>query len=101
MSYALPPNAQPMAMTSASDLQTHTITGEDFDTGVWQGKGIYRAVCGRDVLAASLVAGPGRQCTDCPALPEEKDSARVGRLRAALVALPGFASLLRPRTSPT
>lgn len=100
MSYALPPKSQHMAMTSASDRQTHTITSAEFDAGVWDGKGTYRAVCGRVVLAAPLVAGPGRQCPDCPPLPEEDDSARVGWLRAVLATLPGFAGLLRPGTAP-
>ena len=77
-------------MTSATDRQTHTITPDEFDAGVWQGKGVYGAAGGRDVLAASLVAGPGRLCPDCPPLPEEDEPARVGRLRAALALLPGL-----------
>ncbi len=96
MSYALPPPSQPKVMTSATDRQTHTITAEEFDSGVWEGRGIYHAVCGRDVLAAPLVAGPGKQCPDCPPLSEENDDARVaGRLRATLATLPGFLGLSR------
>lgn len=79
-------------MTSAIDNQTHTITIVEFDAGMRQGRGIYRVACGQDVVAASLVVGPGRQCVNCSPLLEESEPARVGRLRTILASLPGLAA---------
>ena len=84
-------------MTSATDGYTHTITAAGFDAGIWQGQGRYQAACGREVMAASLMSGPGPHCHDCPPLSED-DSARSGLLVAALATLSGFGGLLRDRS---
>lgn len=99
MSYAWPPGSTDTQMTSVADGRTHTIAGAEFDAGVWQGHGRYRAVCGAEVIAASLMSGPGPQCPACP-VPCEPEHApeRAYRLRAALATLPGFAALA-PQTA--
>ncbi|GAA5135492.1 hypothetical protein GCM10023320_65110 [Pseudonocardia adelaidensis] len=52
-------------MTSVSDGHTHAITAGEFEQGVLTGLGRYRAVCGADVMVASMVARPGPRCPRC------------------------------------
>ena len=52
-------------MTSAVDGRTHAVTDPEFRAGVVRGRGIYRAMCGRYVLAASLGTPLGPACTHC------------------------------------
>ena len=54
-----------MDMTSASDGRTHTITAAEFEHGVLQGRGRYRAVCGAGVLVAPMTSDPGPRCSRC------------------------------------
>ena len=66
MSYAW--SARPLAvteMTSTADGRTHLIAANDFDAGLWRGNGVYRAICGTDVLAAAMASGPGPGCSAC------------------------------------
>lgn len=94
MSYSETSESAYIDMTSAADGRTHTITGAEFDAGVWHGQGTYRAVCGRDVIAASLMSGPGPRCPECPQL-MNSDTAQARRIVAALIVLPGVRNLLR------
>jgi hypothetical protein len=52
-------------MTSVADGRTHSITGAEFDDGVWRGTGRFRAICGADVLASSMASAPGPRCPIC------------------------------------
>lgn len=95
MSYGWSAGSFDTQMTSVVDGRTHTVAAADFDAGIWQGKGRYRAVCGADVVVAALVSGPGPLCPRCPTphLHESEPSPRTARLRAALAMLPGFGGL--------
>lgn len=52
-------------MTSVADGRTHTIATADFERGLSEATGRYRAVCGADVVAASLAARLGATCPRC------------------------------------
>ena len=81
-----------MEMTSVRDGHTHTISAADFDAGIWSGRGRYRAMCGAEVIAASLVTHPGPRCPACPGQPNEAPAqGPTARLIATLATLPGFA----------
>lgn len=54
-----------MDMTSVADGRTHTITFAEFERGVMVGTGHYRAICGADVMVASMAACPGPRCPQC------------------------------------
>jgi hypothetical protein len=71
-----------MDITSVSDGRTHTITAEDFERGLMQGWGRYRAVCGTGVLVAAMATGPGPQCAGCCEVlrGRERAAARPGPL---------------------
>ena len=62
-------------MTSASDGRTHTITAAEFEHGVLQGRGRYRAVCGAGVLAAPMTSDPGPHCSRCDEVRRENERA--------------------------
>lgn len=81
-------HAVDIAMTSVSDGRTHTITAADFDVGVWNGKGRYRAACGVEVVAAALASNVGPNCPNCPPLPtrEQPRPGALVRLLSALIA---------------
>jgi hypothetical protein len=53
-------------MVDARTLQAHFLTDEALDAGR-RGAGRYVALCGRDVLPASLTVAQARYCTGCVA----------------------------------
>jgi hypothetical protein len=102
-------HAVDISMTSVMDGRTHTITAGDFDVGVWNGRGRYRAACGVEVVAAALASNFGPNCPNCPPLPT-REQPRPGvlvRLIAALTAAttnPAVDTILdphEPADSPT
>jgi hypothetical protein len=66
-----------MDMTSAADGHTHAITADEFERSVLTGLGRYRAVCGADVVVASMVARPGPRCSRCAEHRRESECAAV------------------------
>lgn len=60
-------------MTSVSDGRTHTITAAEFEQGLMQGSGRYRAACGADVLVASMTSDPGPRCARCGEVRRERE----------------------------
>jgi hypothetical protein len=75
-------------MTSSSDGHSHLITAQAFAAGVRAGHGRYLAACGTDVIAVSLMSGPGPRCHLCtggtvPHFPGEADDP-PGHLSPAL-----------------
>ena len=52
-------------MTCAADGRTHSVTDPEFQAGLQRSQGIYRAMCGRNILAASLGTPPGPACPRC------------------------------------
>lgn len=86
MSYGWSARAADIETTSVTDGQTHTIGAADFDAGVWQGNGPYRAVCGAQVVAATLATCPGLRCRVCPPLPPQ-NWPRPGRLARSVARL--------------
>ena len=56
---------RPTAMTSTLDGRTHLLGEQATTAGLVAGHGEYAAICGRRVVAASLVTPPGPTCLDC------------------------------------
>ena len=56
---------RPTAMTSTADGRDHLLSEQATTAGVVAGHGEYTALCGRLVVAASLVTPPGPTCLDC------------------------------------
>jgi hypothetical protein len=54
-------------VTSAEDRVSHRVAYPVYEAGLLSGEGRYTAMCGRTVLAASMVCVPGRQCALCRA----------------------------------
>ncbi|MDQ3274151.1 MAG: hypothetical protein M3Q39_03740 [Actinomycetota bacterium] len=52
-------------MTSTADGRTHLLSEQATTAGLVAGHGQYTALCGRLVVAASLVTPPGPTCLDC------------------------------------
>jgi hypothetical protein len=77
MSYAYSAPVGDIDLTSILDGRTHAVSAADFDAGIWQGRGRYRARCGIEVLAAALVTGPGPRCGQCPSPREEATRRRI------------------------
>jgi hypothetical protein len=66
MNYSWPVGPSDAEMTSSSDGRTHLITAQAFAAGMQAGHGRYLAACGADVIAVSLMSGPGPRCRNCP-----------------------------------
>ena len=56
---------RPTTMTSTADGRDHLLSEQATTAGLVAGHGEYTALCGRLVVAASLVTPPGRTCLDC------------------------------------
>jgi len=56
---------RPTAMTSTADGRDHLLSQQATTAGLVAGHGRYTALCGRPVVAASLVTPPGPTCLDC------------------------------------
>jgi len=56
---------RPTAMTSTADGRDHLLSEQATTAGLVAGHGKYTALCGRLVVAASLVTPPGPTCLDC------------------------------------
>ena len=56
---------RPTAMTSTADGRDHLLSQQATTAGLVAGHGKYTALCGRLVVAASLVTPPGPTCLDC------------------------------------
>ncbi len=56
---------RPTAMTSTADGRDHLLSQQATTAGLVAGHGKYTALCGRPVVAASLVTPPGPTCLDC------------------------------------
>jgi hypothetical protein len=52
-------------VTSEADRADHAVTDEQMAAGMKAGAGVYRAVCGAEVLAAPLVTPPAPRCPAC------------------------------------
>jgi hypothetical protein len=57
--------ARPATVTSTVDGRDHLISQQLTAAGLVTGHGEYAAICGRLVVAAPLVVGPGPTCVDC------------------------------------
>jgi hypothetical protein len=78
-----------MDLISVTDGRTHVITAADFERGLSEARGRYRAVCGAVVEVASMNTGPGAWCMSCVEHRRECE-------RAATAAAPGpLARLVR------
>ncbi|MGH3921595.1 MAG: hypothetical protein ACRDTT_01755 [Pseudonocardiaceae bacterium] len=56
---------RPGTMTSTADGRDHLIGESAMTAGLVAGRGEYVAVCGRVVVAASMVVPPGPTCLNC------------------------------------
>ena len=56
---------RPTAVTSTADGRDHLLSEQATTAGLVAGHGKYTALCGRLVVAASLVTPPGPTCLDC------------------------------------
>ena len=56
---------RPTTMTSTADGRNHLLSQQATTAGLVAGHGEYIALCGRLVVAASLVTPPGPTCLDC------------------------------------
>jgi hypothetical protein len=56
---------RPTTMTSTADGRNHLLSQQATTAGLVAGHGKYTALCGRVVVAASLVTPPGPTCLDC------------------------------------
>ena len=56
---------QVTVMTCAVDRHTHRVADSELRFGLVQGQGTYKAVCGRQITAASLSTPPGLACPHC------------------------------------
>ena len=56
---------RPTAMTSTLDGRDHLLGEQATTAGLVAGHGEHTALCGRRVVAASLVTPPGPTCLDC------------------------------------
>jgi hypothetical protein len=52
-------------MTCAADGLTHSITDHESRYGLRRGRGIYQAMCGREIIADALGSPPGPVCPRC------------------------------------
>lgn len=78
-----------MDLVSVTDGRTHVLTATDFERGLSEARGRYRAVCGAVVEVASMSTGPGAWCVSCVEHRRECE-------RAATAAAPGpLARLVR------
>ena len=57
--------ARPATVTSTVDGRDHLISQHAAAAGLVTGHGEFAALCGRLVIAAPLVVGPGPTCVDC------------------------------------
>lgn len=75
-----------LAMTSITDGRTHTITVAEVDTGVRQGQGRYRAVCGAEIMPVAMASPLGPDCPHCPPISTSPPNPAgwIARLFAAL-----------------
>lgn len=67
---------RPIWMTSTMDGAEHAIMDEQMTAGLAAGRGVYAALCGAQVIAASLAAPPGRRCARCVAFLRARASLR-------------------------
>ncbi len=56
---------RPTTMTSTADGRDHLLSQQATTAGLVAGHGKYTALCGRLVIAASLMTPPGPTCLDC------------------------------------
>jgi len=61
-------------VVSAADDTAHLVAYRRYEAGLVSGAGRYPAMCGRTVLAASMVVAPGRRCPLCQASLDESES---------------------------
>lgn len=80
-----------MDLISVTDGRTHVITAAEFERGLSEARGRYRAVCGAVVEVASMSTGPGARCVLCVEHRRECE-------RAATAAAPGPLARLVRRT---
>jgi len=78
---------RPTAMTSTADGRDHLLSEQATTAGLVAGHGEYTALCGRLVVAASLVTPPGPTCLDCEtALHRSTTTSTTSHRRQGLVA---------------
>lgn len=52
-------------MTCAPDLTEHAVAESDFVAGRERGDGVYDALCGAQVVVASMLSAPAVRCPAC------------------------------------
>ena len=78
---------RPTAMTSTADGRDHLLSERATTAGLVAGHGKYTALCGRLVVAASLVTPPGPTCLDCEtALHRSTTTSTTSHRRSGLLA---------------
>jgi hypothetical protein len=78
---------RPTTMTSTADGRNHLLSQQATTAGLVAGHGKYIALCGRLVVAASLVTPPGPTCLDCEtALHRSTTTSTTSHRRSGLLA---------------
>jgi hypothetical protein len=78
---------RPTTMTSTADGRDHLLSQQATTAGLVAGHGKYTALCGRLVMAASLMTPPGPTCLDCEtALHRSTTASTTSHRRRGLVA---------------
>jgi hypothetical protein len=52
-------------LTAVEDGRSHRVDIDAYGVGLTSGTGRYRTLCGRSVLAASMITAPGPGCREC------------------------------------
>jgi hypothetical protein len=69
-------------ITAQADRTEHAVTHAAQAASLATGRGVYAALCGEELLAASMDVGPSGRCSSCAAFMRVRTTKRHGR-RAA------------------
>lgn len=71
-------------VTSTADGADHAVTDAAMAAGLAARQGMFLALCGACVVAAAMVAPPGRRCARCQAFAQPQPTPRMTSTRGRL-----------------